>query len=304
MIRAAVALRKVLFAALVMVIGLFLVASESGAAPYQQVIDNSTKDRFKASKGWGKNNYSPDLYRKNYRFNKPADSGAAMYKVKTPRKGYYTVCGRWPDNDRYNEATPVKVTTVSGTKIRRMDQREDSGEWIKVGTFKMEAGDGYKIRVSRDSDKKGFIVADAFKVIRVSSQKGVACQPDSTRKADKVYEKAKSYLGTRYVLGNPDECIPGEEMDCSCLTMAAYRAIGMEIPEDPEKQWGYGREIERPRRGDLLFYREDGPDRPITHVGIYAGGGKIIHASSLPGKVAIGEMRWPGDGYIGARRLI
>jgi cell wall-associated NlpC family hydrolase len=299
-----VTLKKVLFAVLVMLVGVFLLASESGAAPYQQVIDNSTKGRFKASSEWDNNTHSPDRYGKNYRATKPADSGAAMYKVRTPRKGYYTVCGRWPDNDRYNRSTPVKVGTVDGVKVRRLDQRKNSGEWVEVGTFKMKAGDGYKIRVSRNSDEKGYVVADAFKVVRSPNSRGVECRSDSSKRGSKVYEKASEYLDTRYVLGNPDECILGEEMDCSCLTMAAYRKIGVDIPEDPDQQWDYGRKVGKPRKGDLLFYREDGPERPITHVGIFARKGKILHASSYSGKVTIGKMRWPGDGYIGARRLV
>lgn len=282
----------------------FMTTTKASADPYTQIVDNSAKGRFKASSEWDNNTHSPDRYGKNYRFTKPASSGVAMYKVRTPRKGYYTVCGRWPDNDRYNKATPVKVNTVAGIKVRQLDQRENSGEWVKVGTFKMKAGDGYKIRVSRNSDKKGYIIADAFKVTRAHDSEGVACKPASSQKGSKVYEKASEYLGTRYVLGNPDECIPGEEMDCSCLTMAAYREIGMDIPEDPDQQWDYGRKVGKPRKGDLLFYREDGPERPITHVGIFAGKGKILHASSYSGKVTVGKMRWPGDGYIGARRLV
>lgn len=303
-LRSTLGLKKAFLFMAVMLLGICFHVSPASAKPYTQVIDNSDKDRFKVSKSWGNTDYSPDRYGNNYRFSKPAAKGAAMYKVNNPKKGNYVVCGRWPASDNYSRATPIKIRTVFGTKTRRVNQRRNSGEWVKVGTFRMEAGEGYKIRVSRDSGRKGFVVADAFKVIRTLNPDNATCTPSRNSKGEKVYKKARNYLGTRYVLGNPFECFPGSEMDCSCLTMAAYRDVGIDIPEDPEQQWKEGREVERPRTGDLLFYKEEGSERSISHVGIYAGDGKIIHASSYSGEVSIGQMRWPGDGYIGARRLV
>ena len=59
--------------------------------------------------------------------------------------------------------------------------------------------------------------------------------------------------------------------------------------------------------GDLVFFSEPGvsPNGPngVTHVALYAGDGKILHASSYFGEVTESDMSYV-DGYIGARRLL
>jgi cell wall-associated NlpC family hydrolase len=52
----------------------------------------------------------------------------------------------------------------------------------------------------------------------------------------------------------------------------------------------------------LVFFKEAGPNRPITHVGIYSGRGYILHASTYWGQVVESPMN-AVDGYYGARRL-
>lgn len=98
--------------------------------------------------------------------------------------------------------------------------------------------------------------------------------------------------------------MPNKRMDCSCLTRTAYKdATSIDnLPDDPTRQWNYGRKVSKPRPGDIVFYKEG--TNTITHNGIYAGNGEIIHASNYFGKVVRKPMRWKGDGYIGARRLV
>ena len=51
----------------------------------------------------------------------------------------------------------------------------------------------------------------------------------------------------------------------------------------------------------MVFFRENGTD--ISHVGIYAGNGKIIHASDYFRKVTESDMKYI-KGYVGARRFL
>jgi cell wall-associated NlpC family hydrolase len=57
----------------------------------------------------------------------------------------------------------------------------------------------------------------------------------------------------------------------------------------------------REKPGDLVFFNEHGKD--ISHVGIYAGNGKIIHASDYFRKVTESDMKYI-KGYVGARRFL
>ena len=77
------------------------------------------------------------------------------------------------------------------------------------------------------------------------------------------------------------------------------------MPDDPVTQWNYGLNVAKSdlRPGDLVFFKEDGPSYPISHVGIYSGRGNIVHASSYWGGVVERPMEYI-DGYYGAKRLV
>lgn len=63
--------------------------------------------------------------------------------------------------------------------------------------------------------------------------------------------------------------------DCSGLVMAAYQQVGINLPHYTGDQWTSGRHISRAeiRPGDLVFFYSD-----LHHVGIYVGGGMMVHA--------------------------
>ncbi len=313
MLRLAIASSKGLLAGcLVLLATWFFITPEADAAPYQQVVDNSTQGRFKATTTWGVSSYSSQRYGKNYRFARPARKGAAAYKFKTPRTGFYTVCGRWPANKGYNSRTAIRISTTGGIKVRRVNQRKNGGRWVRLGTYRIKGGDAYRVAVLRRSGRPGYVIADAFKIIRAPNSKGVACTTSSSggltsaEKGRKVFREGKKYLGTQYRYATCTSTL----MSCTCLTKKAYSSVGKNLSLMETEQWQRGRRVSAPRVGDLLFYDEDGAGgQPVTHVGIYAGKNSsgtplILHASNYWGKVVIKPMRWPGDGYIGARRLV
>ena len=106
-----------------------------------------------------------------------------------------------------------------------------------------------------------------------------------------ILREGKTYLGRDY---------KHTGLDCSMLTRRVYKQFGVLMPDNPTSQFHYGRRVRDPRRGDLVFFRENGRGNGITHVGIYAGKGDILHASSYFDEVVISKMRYL-DGYAGAR---
>lgn len=91
-----------------------------------------------------------------------------------------------------------------------------------------------------------------------------------------IVEQAKRYLGLPYLWGG----ISSFGYDCSGLVYAMHRAAGFVIPRDASDQALGGLPVEREELtpGDLLFFAyEEGKGR-IHHVGIYAGGGRMIHS--------------------------
>ncbi len=122
----------------------------------------------------------------------------------------------------------------------------------------------------------------------------------ATGDAQQVLQEAERYLGTPYVLGGAGF----DGIDCSGLTMRAYEAVGIHLPHWDDKQLNYGEPVQgNPQPGDLVFFREHEGGGPATHVGLYYGDGKILHASSYYGEVVVSDMAYM-TGYIGARRLL
>jgi cell wall-associated NlpC family hydrolase len=84
--------------------------------------------------------------------------------------------------------------------------------------------------------------------------------------------------------------------DCSGLTMASWAAAGVSLPHSSSAQYGSGPHVDRGnlQPGDLVFFGS-----PIHHVGIYIGGGRMIHAPHTGTVVQIAPLE--GD-YAGAVR--
>ncbi|MEV0386392.1 NlpC/P60 family protein [Nonomuraea sp. NPDC050643] len=75
--------------------------------------------------------------------------------------------------------------------------------------------------------------------------------------------------------------------DCSGLVMAAYQQVGISLPHYTGSQWTAGRHIDRSelRPGDLVFFYSD-----LHHVGIYLGGGMMVHAPQTGDVVRIASI--------------
>lgn len=91
---------------------------------------------------------------------------------------------------------------------------------------------------------------------------------------------ALKQIGDRYVFGAAGTV----NWDCSGLTMRAYQSAGVSLPHSSAAQSRYGRKVfySSAKPGDLLFY-----GRPISHVGIYLGGGKMVHAPRPGSRVKV-----------------
>lgn len=83
--------------------------------------------------------------------------------------------------------------------------------------------------------------------------------------------------------------------DCSGLTAAAWAAAGVRLPHNAARQWRAVTPVSRAARrpGDLVFYYRD-----LHHVGMYVGGGKIIHAPRTGQRIRVDRVDYqPVYGY-------
>ena len=280
-------------------------------APYAQVVDNASVGWFSAQ-GWEQRaGKKAQYYGEHYSYGEPSDVGyPARFRVELPATDYYTVYARWPALKGNNATTLFGVSTVSGIEWIKVDQRRDGGMWVRLGAYRMEAGDRYAVQVS-GYRATGRVVADAVMVVRGTQMVPPETVPPEAdtgagdwAKGQDVVQRARSHIGTPYIHSPPGSCEAYSSEDCSCLTSLVFSEFGTTMPDEPVSQWAYGRYVAGSdlRPGDLVFFKEHGPDYPITHVGIYSGRGNIIHASSYWGRVVERPMKYI-DGYYGAKRL-
>lgn len=177
-------------------------------------------------------------------------------------------------------ATAAEQTAISGTgvvtasklNVRRGPTLGHSvihslwrGNRVKVTG---QSGDWYKILLS---DGRTGWVHRAYLRLESSRQ----------QKVDTVIAASKALLGTPYVWGGESPSEGG--FDCSGLTQYVFKKAGYNLNRISSDQAKQGTSVSRSnlQPGDLVFYSFQG-NGSINHVGIYIGGGKMIH-SPKPG---------------------
>lgn len=95
----------------------------------------------------------------------------------------------------------------------------------------------------------------------------------NTSVAQAIVNAAYSQLGVPYVYGGST---PGVAFDCSGLVQYCHSVAGISLPRTSYEQGGCGVAVTDPQPGDIVCYG--------SHVGIYIGGGMMIHAPK-PGDV-------------------
>ena len=115
--------------------------------------------------------------------------------------------------------------------------------------------------------------------------------------------RALSFIGVRYKWGGNS---PDTGFDCSGLIRYVYSQItGQALPRNANEMSHVGETVDRAelQPGDLVFFNT--LRKPFSHVGIYLGDSRFLHAPSRGGAVEIVDMsqRYWQSRYNGARRL-
>lgn len=131
--------------------------------------------------------------------------------------------------------------------------------------------------------------------------------PPPSSAASRVLRSADSYVGVRYVWGGNT---PSQGFDCSGFTKYVFAKDGVTLPRTSREQVRAGTAVAPDfrdlRPGDLMFFAE--PGEAISHVAIYVGDGRIIHAASSIGAVGYTDLNSGGEWFyqyfVAARRVL
>ena len=121
---------------------------------------------------------------------------------------------------------------------------------------------------------------------------------------EEIVRTAGRYVGVPYRWGGES---PRTGFDCSGLTMVVYRLNGLDLPRSSRQQWKVGRRIDRSRlqKGDLVFFATRGGTK-VSHVGIYTGGNKFLHAPRRGSRIKTSSLssKYFRTRYVGARSYL
>jgi hypothetical protein len=127
--------------------------------------------------------------------------------------------------------------------------------------------------------------------------------------ADSIVASAAAAMGRPYEFGGTG--VGGSGFDCSGLIQYAYRKHGIELPRRSSDQAKEGKKVSRRldqlRPADLLTFSNRGG--PVTHVGLYVGGGRFIHSATRGVQISTLSPddpygRWWYRRWVGVRRII
>ncbi|MFK0210077.1 NlpC/P60 family protein [Streptomyces sp. NPDC090298] len=185
---------------------------------------------------------------------------------------------RLTDEERARYEAAVAARNGSGTSTTRADNANGTaGTTAGSTTGGITGGSSATARADR------------------SSGAGRASVNAPNSRAAAAISFARAQLGKPYVWGATGP----SAYDCSGLTQAAWRAAGVTLPRTTYTQINAGQRVPRSQLapGDLVFFYSG-----ISHVGLYIGGGQMIHAPrpGAPVRVApIDEMPFAGATRIG-----
>jgi len=122
------------------------------------------------------------------------------------------------------------------------------------------------------------------------------------KNANRILSTATSLKGVKYRFGG----VSPTGFDCSGFVMYVFDRHGIKLPRTADKQYVAGKSIKAKndlKPGDLVFFQTY--EKGASHVGIYQGDGKFVHASSSRGVTVSGLAEtYYAQRYLGARRVL
>ncbi|MDU7965369.1 MAG: NlpC/P60 family protein [Paeniclostridium sordellii] len=256
-----------------------------------------TQDNWVKVKNGDKEGFIRDLY--------VSDKAPEVEKEQTDVNDQKDVQDKTEETDKTTTEETDKATTEETDKTTTEEADKATTEETDKTTTE-EADKTTTDKTNSDVVNNNNNDADVEKPVQKPVEKPAekpAPPVNNTNAASAVVNMAYSKLGSPYVWGAEGP----NTFDCSGLTSYVFRnAAGVSLPRTSGSQYGVGTSVSKAnlQPGDLVFFSTGGGG--ISHVGIYVGGGQMIHAPQTGDVVKVSNINssyWQ-NAYVGAKRVL
>ena len=177
-------------------------------------------------------------------------------------------------------------------------------EFDKAGSLK----NGAIVTITGQSNgwykiSSGYVSSDYVSIVDEATAKAAQAAAANTTSGQKMAEFALKYVGYPYVYGGSSP----KGFDCSGFVKYVCNQFGYNVNRTASTHLNNGTAVSmgQLQAGDLVFFKKSGSSSRASHVGIYVGGGKFVHASTSKVGVIVSGMNeaYYTSGFVGARRL-
>ena len=201
-------------------------------------------------------------------------SATAWYNVNSKELAYDIMA----KNDQV--ITIEEINSVDNQAVQSNEQTvEVSNEETKVEVTEVEKKVENKTKTVEKKENNQQQSRSTRREVNIEDIELTSRGKDLSSKNAQIVELAKKYIGGRYVWGANGP----NAFDCSGLTQYVYAKNGIGLNRTAAEQAKQGVKISRSEleAGDLVFFKKiNSVGAGVSHVGIYIGNGKFIHAST------------------------
>ena len=187
--------------------------------------------------------------------------------------------------------------TVSDRLAQVKALQKKLAEKSALATAKLAKAESILAKLKKeDRERLARLAQEREDADQASSLKAARSAAGVSGRAGLAIKFAFKQIGDKYVFG-ADGMI---YWDCSGLTMRAYQTAGVSLPPSAAAQSRMGKSIpfSQKKPGDLMFF-----GRPVSHVGIYLGGGKMVHAPRSGSRVKVATTDMGRKRLVAIRRF-
>jgi hypothetical protein len=129
-----------------------------------EIVQDNTGANFIRSANWTASTSNPGFLGADYHVRSTAAvSDAATWRATLPTAGNYRVFARWTSGSNRSATAPYVVVHTGGSTTVNVNQQQNNGNWVLLGTFNMAAGTLDRVRLSCWTTPGFIVVADAVK---------------------------------------------------------------------------------------------------------------------------------------------